>query len=360
MARQEQSRSKRRGSRRTAINLTDLKRSLKELKGGEPSEVEVAERAMRKDLRALRRSVAKRLEPLVVDGIDVDKAKAILADHEEKRTQLLKRSKSAVLKAMAAVGNKQALGVADRRRASEIPATPGFPFTPPSVSLTPVLIWAKSDRPRSNILLDSNASPDLSVARVAMTATELPPDGEETFRVTFYYLWINDHDYYEVVNAKCFMVFSGICTVTASTGIFDGGTSEVNCSVSLSPLEWWKQPTTTPKPSQPSQSWNVFSIEADAGGLFSLKSIGRVPLSGINHDLRYDLFVIPPGMAAMFNVEVLFECSVDDGSIEMDFASIPDEPFQRHAGIGCGLELELLNAPGAIGPVSLGGGVISG
>lgn len=358
MARKEQSRSKRRGSRGTPINLTDLKRSLKELKGGEPSELEVAERTMRRDLRALRRSVTRRLEPLLVAGIDVDKARTILADYEKKRSQLLRRSKSSFDKALAG-GNKHTRGVTERRPAWESVARRGFPFTPTSVRLKPILIWAKSDRPRPNILVDSNASPGLSVARVSMTTTELPPDGDETFRVTFYYLWINEHDYYEVVNAKCLMVFSGTCKVTANTGIFDGGTSGVNCSVSLSPLEWWKQPPTTPNTSQPSRSWTVFDIEADAGGLFSLEDYDHAYLHSVNHDLRYDLFVIPPGMPAMFEVEVVFSCSLDGGSIELDFASWPGEPV--YTGIHCGLELELLTAPSAIGPVSPGGGgVISG
>jgi hypothetical protein len=94
---------------------------------------------MRRDLRALQRTLNKQLEPLVTEGVNVDKAQAILADYTKKRTQLLTRSKSEVEKAMSAQGDSRAHGLASRRRALEVLATPGLPFAPTSQVLKPFL-----------------------------------------------------------------------------------------------------------------------------------------------------------------------------------------------------------------------------
>jgi hypothetical protein len=111
--------------------------------------------------------------------------------------------------------------------------------------------------------------------------------------------------------------------------------------VYLSPVEWWNQPPTYPV-HQPSGKWDPFYISADGGGLFSPKfEMDAKILDGVVHSLRYDLLVIPPRAAMRFNVDVIFDCEVDDGSIEIDFASTPNYANS----IGCQLQLELLTAP---------------
>jgi hypothetical protein len=71
----------------------------------------------------------------------------------------------------------------------------------------------------------------------------------------------------------------------------------------------------------------------------SLDDIDFAVLSGTAHDLRFVLFAIPPGAAAVFEVEIIFNCSIDDGSIVIDFASQPNH------SIACLMQLELLTAP---------------
>ena len=116
-------------SRGDAINIEEIKRAVK-ASPGRPPGVEESELAMRRDLLALRRSLAKRLAPLIVEGVDVTKAKPILADYEKKRKKLLESKKSEVEKAMSALADSRAEAMAGQRKALEVLATPGLPFTP--------------------------------------------------------------------------------------------------------------------------------------------------------------------------------------------------------------------------------------
>jgi hypothetical protein len=359
LAKQQQSRSRRGRTRPAALNLTELKRSLKEFEDADGSDLELVERAMQRNLDALRRSTAKRLEAAVTDAVDVQRAKAILADHEAKQTKVLERNRTAAGKAKSAMDKKRTLGAASRRRALEALANPRLPFTPPSVVVEPILIWTKSDFAHSNTLVESHADPiGVSWAQVELkNVTSLPPQGENRFRVQFWYLWQNERDYYEVVNPSAWLYLDGNCTVRANTGVFDGGKSSVSCQATLNPMQWWESPT-VPDSVQPSRWWNVFSVEADAGGFLSAGDIDGVTLSSSSRELRYDLFVIPPGAAAVILVEVSFSCRLDDGSIDIDFASTPAGAFPR--SIQCQLQLELLTAPGLTGPVTLGNPVVSG
>src|SRR5829696_7033083 len=140
MAKPKQSRSKRVGTRGAAINVTDLKRSIKQLGDVDPSELQLAERAMRSELRALQRSTAKRLESAGA-ATALDEAGAIRADYETKRATLLKRHKRNIARAESAMGDRQALGIASRRQALEALANPKLPFTGPSFVVKPLLIW---------------------------------------------------------------------------------------------------------------------------------------------------------------------------------------------------------------------------
>jgi hypothetical protein len=358
MAKPEQSRSKRGGTRRAAINLTDLRRSIKQLGDVDPSELELAERAMRSELRALQRSAAKRLESAGAGATALDKAGAIRADYETKRARLLKRHKTDIARAESAMGRRRALGIASRREALEALANPRLPFTAPSIVVKPLLIWATSDRPHSTILVNSHADPiGLSWGQVALDASSLPASGENTFRLQFWYLWQNDRDYYEVVNPKALLVLDGGCTVTADTGIFSGGESSVACQAVLNPLQWWESPT-IPDPFQTDRVWDVFNVSASGGGLFSASDIDGVTLDSTIRELRYDLFVIPPKETAVILVQVSFYCDLDDGTIDIDFASTPPNDYPH--SIQCQLQLELLTAPGLSGPVTLGNPVVSG
>ena len=130
----------------------------------------------------------------------------------------------------------------------------------------------------------------------------------------------------------------------ANTGIFDGGKSSVDCRAYLTPIEWWNQPPTFPFHPGSQYWWYVFSVSADGSGFWTVGDIDSTTLSGATDELRYDLWAIPPRAAARFDVEVVFNYDVDDGSIEIDFASTPSH------SIGCLLQLELLTAP--VAPVA--------
>jgi hypothetical protein len=196
------------------------------------------------------------------------------------------------------------------------------------------------------MLVDSHADPVLhSWAKISLSRTQVPPDEVYGSQLTFFYLWSNPSDYYAVVNANCSLVFTGTCVVDANTGIFDGGKSDVSCTASLWPLEWWNPSEVYPPP-QPGQVWYVdgFPINADGSGFWSVDDSDVNFLTGAARDLHYVLFAVPPGALAIFEVGVRFNWSVDDGSISIDFAS---KPNYKIASL---LQLELLTAPSFAGP----------
>jgi hypothetical protein len=330
-------------SRDNAINIAEIKRALKALPGRPPG-VEESELAMRRDLLALRRSVAKRLAPLIVEGIDITKAKPILADYEKKRKKLLESKKSEVEKAMSALADSRSEAMAGQRKALEVLATPGLPFTPTSFTLSPFFIYATNP---SNMLVDYHADPVLhSWAKVSLSRDHVPPSESSGSQLTFFYLWSNPSEYYAVVNADCQLVFTGTCVADANTGIFDGGLSSVGCKASLDPLEWWNQPPTlSPSYYQPKAVWYVdgFAIIADGSGFWAVDDSDVNFLTGAARDLRFVLFAVPPGASAVFEVNVLFNWFVEDGSISIDFASKPN--FK----IASLMQLELLTAPSFAG-----------
>jgi hypothetical protein len=353
MAKPEKPPSKRRSkpipSRDKAIDIEEIKRAVKALPGRPPG-VEASALAMRRDMLALRRSLAKRLAPLIVDGVDVTKAKPILADYEKKRKRLLESKKSEVEKAMSALADSRSEAMAGQRRALEVLATPGLPFTPTSFTLSPFLIWATSP---SNMLVDSHADPVLhSWAKISLSRTYVPPDETYGSELTFFYLWSNPSEYYAIVNANCQVVLTGTCVADANTGILGGGVSWVTCGATLNPLEWWNlpQPALPPGSFQPEQAWYVegFPIYAEGGGFWSVDDSAVNFLTGAARDLHFVLFAIPPGALAVFEVRVRFNWSVDDGSIAIDFAS---KPNYKIASL---LQLELLTAPSALGALDGG------
>jgi len=346
MAKRDKPRSNRIGRRDDSIDIREIRRAVKASQGGEPPGIEASELAMRRDLLALRRSLGKRLEPLVAKGVDVTRAKTILADYENRRAQVLKSKVSEIDRAMAALGDSRSQGIAGRRKALEDLAMPGLPFTPTTLTLKPFLIWASDP---SNMLLDSHLDPvGYSWAKIWLTRTEDPPPvrtdsgyyEQEMPTLVFYYLWSNPSDYYAVVNVKSSAVFNGICTTTANTGFIIGGWTKLECTAKLVVKEWWNQP-----PQAWQASGQVFLIVADGGGVWSLETgdLEIETLSGVTRDLRYDLFRVPPGATAVFEVQVRFDTIIDDGSIGIDFSSQP------YYSISSFLQLELLTAPPILG-----------
>jgi hypothetical protein len=331
VAKRDKPQSEHVGTHHDAIDIEEIKRAVKALPGPPPG-VEASELAMRSELRALRRSLAKRLAPLVVKGADDPAAKAILADYEKEREQLLKSKTSEVEKAMSARGESRSQGTEGQRKALEALATPGLPFTPISFALRPFLIWTYP----TNMLTDSRSdSLGHSSAKISESRSGSLNENET---LTFYYLWSNSSDYYAVVNAHCSTVLNGKCLANANTGIFDGGWVGVSCSATLSALEWWNQPPTYP-PYQPEAMWNVFGLLADGGSFLSLDDLQLAFLSENAHDLHYVLFPIPPHSTAVFELIVAFHCYVDDGWVQIDFASQPN------FSISSLLQLDLLTAP---------------
>ena len=111
----------------------------------------------------------------------------------------------------------------------------------------------------------------------------------------------------------------------------------------VQPVEWWKEPLTYPPYQQESLKQLFGYISAEGGfALWSVGDIDGVTLAGDAHELRHDLFVVPPDATAMFEVRVEFSYYLDSNAwVAINFA----EPY---FAIANHLQLELLTTPSPI------------
>lgn len=311
-----------------------LKRKLIALKGRDTLGLDRIAMTQRSRLFAARRAAGKKLAPLFKGAVDLKKAGQILAQAHGERQKIARKRPPDLGKAYALLDQRSRAGMANRRKALEVLSTPGLPFTPTYIAVKPFMIWAKP----SNMLYDSSITPQQSNAKIYFYTSS---DGSyKRVEVTFYYLWSNPSAYYAVVNAACSVMLKGNCLAEANTGIFDGGMTSVNCSAVLQPLEWWNQPPTYPAYDLDARKY-LFSLLADGGGFWSGET-GDVDQKMVfdGTDLRYDLFSIPPAGAAVFEVTLAFDYSIDDGEVLIDFAN-----FLNYGITIPYLQIELLTAP---------------
>jgi hypothetical protein len=339
MAVQEQS-----GFESGAIDIEAIKQAVKAAPASAPPGPDAA--AVRGKLLALRRSAAEQLEPLVEELAAAQAAKPVIADYNRKRRELLKSVKAELDEEMSALASSRSHAMAARRKALDLLAASDPLFAPVFLTLKPFLIWASP----SNMLVDSH------IDALAFSWAKLSRSHEVDYwdpgfpaaqfdylwndRLTFYYLWENPSTQHVVLNAKCSMVFNGVCVAAADTGLIYGHTTGLGCHVKLIPVEWWNQPPTDAHLQQQSSS-SVFIIQAESGGIWTLET-GELAvkwLSAVTREVRYDLFVVPPGAVAMFRAEVLFAYELADGHVGIDFATQPSY------SISSLFQLELLTTP---------------
>jgi hypothetical protein len=143
--------------------------------------------------------------------------------------------------------------------------------------------------------------------------------------LSFWYYWQNPTEYDAVVNARCHVVYNGVCTVLADSGVFSGGWSFASGETWVVPLSWWE-----PQPIDLYHHWFeqqrlVFGIRAEGGGFGNwaggidakvLYSFGTTPW--------YPSLTIPPRATAVFRVDTRFVFGTDDGSVEFDFSQKPE------------------------------------
>lgn len=333
MAKQRTVRPERKADRRQPINLQQLRRAVKAMDVPVPAQLE-QEARLYDELHDLRREVAIRLEPLIINGVDTTKARAILAEYDKKRKQLVARVMSG--RGEQTSQEKTNSLQARRYKALDVLATTGLPFTPTSFTLKPFLIWAQNP---TNMLLDSHIAPiGHSWAKVHFSR-----EANDASYLIFYYLWTNESDYYAVVNLKCDMIFNGVCSATADTEFLGGGYAGGAGYAWILPLEWWKgQPPTGPVSLAPPQMEPAFGVVARGGSIFSLETgdLDVAWVTDVARQARYELFVIPPGETTVIQGMARFATVIyGDGSVAYDFGS------RESYSIASLCQLELLTAP---------------
>lgn len=327
MAKRRKSRSNASGkaaSKAPKLDLAKIKREVAALETRRPPDVDEAGRAMRAQLLAKRRALGKKIEPMLVKGLDVKKAAPLLEAYHRERARLLKKKDSATARAFAAAGQRGRQGIAARRAALALLGTARPHLTPTIISLSPFLIKTIP----GNALWDSSLASGNSWATLYRL---YDGTGEEEFsystKLYFYYLWHNVTDDHAGVNVHCSPWFTGTCQAVANTGFFDGGRATLYGAATLWPI-WWNQPNpagtwphTYPIP-KTGQSKGFLNLEANGGGFWSMETgdvASRNFAGGI--DLHYNSFVIPPRSMAVFEVEIKFQhYELDDGYVTIDFA----------------------------------------
>ena len=101
-----------------------------------------------------------------------------------------------------------------------------------SVSLTkPFLIWAT---PRSNILSNSQVAPSDSWAKFRVSSS-----GEDSYRVSFYFLWTNPYNTFVVIDPITFVIAAGYIEADADRSYLTPNVSNVSVDAEFSLWQWW-------------------------------------------------------------------------------------------------------------------------
>jgi hypothetical protein len=188
------------------------------------------------------------------------------------------------------------------------------PFLPTYASAgKPFLVW-----PTKGLELGDTHLEEDSWAKFAAHATR---DVTETLR--FVYVWQNPVDRWTAVNVRSYLGLNGWCQCGAgggAAGIFPGGHARLWLQVILGLREWWNQPPTSPM-SQTAQWNDALDLNADGGGWFG--SVGAIVPATVdkNVGVGFDGFVLPPNGVGVFEVTLQVVTDVDDGAVDLDFAS---------------------------------------
>jgi hypothetical protein len=316
MAKRQQSRSKRTAPRK--VNVEQLKKTLKGWESPEPFKVDASVTSMRDELGAMHRALADRLEPTIAESLEMQKARALLAEAERKRAQLLKRELTQTKNALAASVRGQSQQRVLPRGGLAALAGPGL-VIPTTVTLAPILIWATNP---SDILRATHSDPvGYNSAQIYLSRDSGGSAGKP-LTLTFWYSWENPTDYDAVVNARCHAVYDGVCTATADSGVLSGGWSWASGETWVIPITWWDPHPVDLFASYAQQHQRVFGIRAEGGGFANWAGgIDAQVLFSFGTTPWYSSLVIPPRATAIFKVDTVFTFGIDDGWLEFDFGS---------------------------------------
>lgn len=229
----------------------------------------------------------------------LSKATARSVKHSRTRLKVLREASRRHLQNLAAI--------------AELPAAGGKPEY--HLLDRPFLIW----RSQGMDLVDSSVAPAASWAKFQASIGTAKTGGGN---VDFYYLFENVRDTAVLTDIHGYIFVNGLCKVGTDGGIvLNSRYATAHISVTLTPLEWWNQPPSTP-PFQTDQVATALSLHVNAGGFldssaFDERSVFR------GFDLAHRSFPIIPRGVVVIKVTVFVFLDTGNGYsyATADFAS---------------------------------------
>jgi hypothetical protein len=277
----------------------------------------------------LRKKLGKQLKPLfTAAGLDLKKVDKALKDRQAELRRRLARDKKANSKQFRKLAKLRMAGLANTRAALEHLAFKPYLTTPIPVA-TPFLIGARP----AGFLTDDHVEPWNNWGKPALQSGQ--DTSGNSARVSFYFAWQNPVPYLAVINGSADVIANGHVANTAEDGFFSGGNAtvklraEMNVFLGATEISW-----------QPGQKSDIDTISAWGSSLFDPGGVGDRDVSATAH-LSCTTIEVQGDQMAVFEVAFVADYSIDDGSIDIDFAS-------GDRSVICPvLNIELLTPPGS-------------
>jgi len=274
----------------------------------------------RPQLGDLRRDLRRRLQPLFADaGFNTNKINKLLASHEKKVRQLLKKQKAKADKSFSRLKGQHREIINNRRKALE--HINGLPLI-----ITPIIIETPFNivvEP-AGALVNDNIAPHNSWAtffRFDNRDTPNPPTQDEPappqqfVRIRFFFSWQNESDYAAVINATADLMLRGVCKVEEFGGWFSSGLTSLSMRAELTA---YKSGTALGLGGQ-----QITYVQAEGGGLFGDFNSRQSFVNTTSH-LSGGPFIVNDHELVIFSVDVVAGWSIDEGQIFVDFSKGPD------------------------------------
>jgi hypothetical protein len=176
-----------------------------------------------------------------------------------------------------------------------------------SVSVVkPFLIWAT---PRSNILSDSQVAPSDSWAKFRVSSS-----GDESYKVSFYFLWTNPFANGIVIDPLTFVIATGYIEADADRAYWLANVSNVGAEAEFYLWQWWQQ-SQAPILSATASLGHVSAVAE----YFQTDSESKSIAAGVKLDAG--TFFVPRYSTAVFEVAVSISFYSDSGTAVADFES---------------------------------------
>jgi hypothetical protein len=276
----------------------------------------------------LRKQLGKELRPLFASaGLDLRKLDKALKGSQAELRKSLARDRAATARQYAQATKLNLSGLANTRAALEHLAGTAYLTTPIPLA-TPFFIGARP----VGFLEDSAIEPWNNRAKPSLQISQ-DTDGRSA-RISFYFAWQNPIDFLAVINCSADLMANGHVRNLADDGIFTGGSAtvklrtELNVFVGQFEISW-----------QQTQKADIDTIHAEGSGIFDVGAVGDRDVSASTH-LSCNTIEVQGNQMVVFEVAFVADYSIDDGNIDIDFAS-------GDRSVVCpALNIELLTPPG--------------